>query len=56
MKAGTSQDPLINTALVADRFSFSSRAVAAVVNALQQGIGRVPNDQARMVVDPKKIR
>ena len=47
-QADRTQDPLINTALVADLLNFSSRAVAAVVNALQQGIGRVSNDQARL--------
>lgn len=49
--------PLTNTALAADRFGISNRAVSAILNAYQCDIGRIsgaPEDSIQ-IIDPKKV-
>ena len=48
-------DDLTNTALAADRYGLSNRAVAAVINGFQMDIGRVLHDKTQLLVDPKKV-
>lgn len=46
---------LTNTALAADRYGLSNRAVAALINAFQTDIGRVTTGESALLVDPKKV-
>ena len=48
------QDDLTFTALAADRYGVSNRAVAGVINAFQMDIGRLTSDDKSKIVDPKK--
>lgn len=48
-------DTLTNTALAADRYGLSNRAVAAVLNAFQQDIGRISSHETALVMDPMKV-
>ena len=48
-------DTLTHTALATDRYGLSNRAVAAVLNAFQQDIGRISSSRTALVVDPMKI-
>ena len=49
------QDDLTFTALAADRYGVSNRAVAGVINAFQMDIGRLSSDDKSKIVDPKKV-
>ena len=51
----SNNDDLTNTALAADRYGLSNRAVAAVINGLQMDIGRVSSGKTKLLVDPKKV-
>ena len=46
---------LTNTALAADRFGLSNRAVAAIINGFQEDIGRITENNTSLTVDPKKV-
>ena len=46
-------DDLTNTALAADRYGLSNRAVAAVINGFQMDIGRALQDKTQLLVDPQ---
>ena len=48
-------DDLTNTALAADRYGLSNRAVAAIINGFQIDIGRVASGKTKLLVDPKKV-
>ena len=51
----SNNDDLTNTALAADRYGLSNRAVAAVINSFQMDIGRVSSGKTKLLVDPKKV-
>ena len=48
-------DTLRLTAMAADRYGVSNRAVAAIVNAFQMDVGRVTSEDESLLVAPKKI-
>lgn len=48
-------EKLTNTALAADRFGVSHRAVCAIINGFQKDIGRISETDTRFIVDPMKI-
>ena len=48
-------EKLTNTALAADRFGVSNRAVCAIINGFQKDIGRISETDTKCVVDPMKI-
>ena len=53
--SGRNNDILRLTAMAADRYSVSNRAVAAIVNAFQMDVGRVTSEDESLLVAPKKI-
>ena len=54
-RAHESNNDLTSTALAADGYGLSNRAVAAVINGFQIDIGRMSSGKTKLLVDPKKV-
>ncbi|MEM7284200.1 MAG: hypothetical protein AAF438_21555 [Pseudomonadota bacterium] len=53
--AAWNTDRLVNTALAADRYGFSNRGTAAVINGFQMDIGRISEENTALIVEPMKL-